>query len=220
MITKRVVLMGVAAAFAGLVGTAWATGAVSTIVNPDGTINGCYRVNDEEGQKGQLRVVAGGEPCKKNELAIRWNQIGVKGDSGPQGLAGPAGPQGAKGDTGDTGPKGDAGAPGPVGANGAAGMQGPAGPKGDIGPTGSQGPAGSDGISGYEIVHVTVNIPAGSSGSATAQCPAGKKVLGGGTDGGGFTSFPIGDNRWFAGGSTGIFGGIGLDVFAICANVS
>jgi hypothetical protein len=50
-----------------------------------------------------------GETCKSNELAISWNQKGVKGDKGD------------KGDTGDTGPQG------PQGPQGVQGVQGPPG---------------------------------------------------------------------------------------------
>jgi len=43
--------------------------------------------------------------------------------------------------------------------------------------TGPQGPAG---VSGHEVVTVAVNVPAHENGQASAFCPAGKVVTGGG----------------------------------------
>jgi hypothetical protein len=63
------------------------------------------------------------------------------------------------------------------------GVAGPQGPKGDTGATGSAGPAGpagTVGVSGYEIVSVSTNLNSKSSNVATASCPSGKKVVGGG----------------------------------------
>lgn len=106
----------VAGSLAALAGTAWATGSIGSIVDVDGSINGCY-----EERKGQLRVVVAGEPCDKNELAIQWSQRGPKGDHG------------------ETGATGADGAPGPVG------QQGPKGDQGDTGSPGAQGPVGQTG---------------------------------------------------------------------------
>ncbi|MGE4427606.1 MAG: hypothetical protein AB7G37_14235 [Solirubrobacteraceae bacterium] len=70
------------------------------------------------------------------------------------GAPGPAGPQGPQGEKGDKGEKGDPGAPGANGTNG---------------------------VSGYQLVTgPAVNVAAGDSAQATAACPAGKRVLGGG----------------------------------------
>jgi len=131
---------------------------------------------------------------------------GPKGDTGATGATGPAGPKGdsgATGATGSAGPKGDTGATGttgpagPKGDTGATGATGPAGPKGDTGATGATGPTGAQGeagatgpagppgpagISGYEIV-VAVGPFVDNGGGlfgATALCPAGKSVIGGG----------------------------------------
>lgn len=54
--------------------------------------------------------------------------------------------------------------------------------KGDAGATGPTGPAGGPGLSGVEIVTVTqqVNNENGAPFSLRADCPAGKKVFGGG----------------------------------------
>lgn len=85
---------------------------------------------------------------------------------------------GPKGETGDPGP------PGPVGPQGPQGLTGPQGPKGDTGANGlpgPQGPSGTNGVSGWERVSVDWPMPAvGASIGAFAQCPAGKKALGGG----------------------------------------
>jgi hypothetical protein len=59
-----------------------------------------------------------------------------------------------------------------------AGVPGSAGAAGPAGPTGPQGAAG---VSGYQLVEGPIsNILLGSFGTVTAQCPAGKHVLGGG----------------------------------------
>ena len=83
---------------------------------------------------------------------------------------GPSGPAGDDGEDGATGPSG------PTGADGA---PGPSGQAGATGPSGSAG-----GISGYEIVTVAFNIPGQAETVATAMCPEGKRVLGGGWGGG------------------------------------
>jgi hypothetical protein len=75
---------------------------------------------------------------------------------------------------GPQGPQGPEGPAGPKGATGATGAQGPIGLPGQ---TGQQGPPG---ISGLEYV-VTGNSVAGKATEFwQADCPAGKKVLGGG----------------------------------------
>jgi hypothetical protein len=105
--------------------------------------------------KGELRVIDSQANCADTETQLTWNQAGRKGDPGP------AGPQG---DTGPAGPEGTQGEPGPDGPQG---EQGPPGPPGSIG--------------GYEIVEHTEGtrstpLPVGAS----AACPDGTKVLGGG----------------------------------------
>lgn len=98
-------VIAAAAVVAALMGTAFATGAVSSIVGPNGMINGCYKATagEDDPSKGHLRVIPAGEACKSNELAIQWNQQGPMGDQGPQGETGPIGPQGPKGDEGPAG---------------------------------------------------------------------------------------------------------------------
>ena len=145
----RVVALAAAGTVVALAGTAWATGAVSSIVSADGSINGCYKEAN-----GQLRVVPSGEACGPSELAISWSQRGPQGAPGAQGAPGPQGPQGPKGEKGDTGlqgPQGERGADGARGETGARGPQGepgPAGAQGVPGPAGPQGPKGDDGATG------------------------------------------------------------------------
>jgi len=82
---------------------------------------------------------------------------------------GPQGPQGARGPQGQKGQKGDKGA------------------KGD---TGAKGAAGANGVSGYEVVNETfkevfIQNSGGMRGLSevkTVSCPAGKRVIGGGSN--------------------------------------
>ncbi len=149
--------------------------------------------------------------CIALESQITWDQNGQPGPAGAPGPQGPQGPKGETGATGPAGPPGADGAPGkdgaigaqgptgatgpagPPGADGAPGKDGaigPQGPKGDTGDTGPQGPAGAtgpagaNGASGYQIVSSSItSLPNGGSvASASAFCPMGKKVVGGGWD--------------------------------------
>ena len=98
---------------------------------------------------------------------------------------------------------------------------------GAIGPQGERGPAGPAGISGWEIVRgPTVSSP--GVYTAVADCPAGKKVLGGGGSQGAFGWY-LDDSRPKSDGSGwqvqyapdisgGAGGGIG-EAWAICAYV-
>jgi hypothetical protein len=119
----------------------------------------------------------------------------------------PAGPQGPKGDNGDVGAKGDAGA---------------SGPKGDKGDKGDPGLAG--GVSGYELVSLNGYLPAGGYAHVTANCPAGKKALGGGYSTGVLMtltqSFPTTNGAgWDVHGKNTENVAMNLTVWAICANV-
>ena len=87
------------------------------------------------------------------------------------GLAGPPGPQGAKGDRGDRGEPG---------ARGLAGPKGDPGSRGAVGPAGPQGLAGASGVSGWMFVTARKDIPRDGEATWAANCPPGKKVLGGG----------------------------------------
>lgn len=204
----RRVAAAIGIAIAGIGGTAWAAGAVGSIVGADGAINGCYKE-----ASGQLRVVASGEACGPSELALQWSQKGPKGEQGPQGLRGDPGPQGEKGEIGATGP---AGPQGPKGDSGAAGAVGPAGPKGDTGAAGADGisvmsqpePAGGNCTSGGAkftaangVTYACNGLDGGGTGTVTytrvqqnssvipdptdlktvsAVCPVGSNVVGGG----------------------------------------
>jgi hypothetical protein len=121
-----------------------AVGVGSAAVSPpSGAITACIKTKgDDDGPKGNLRVVGNAGDCKKNEQALTWNQQGPAGPAGATGPTGPAGPAGAKG---ATGPKGDTGAQGAQGPKGDTGAQGAQGPKGD---PGSEGPKGEDGADG------------------------------------------------------------------------
>jgi hypothetical protein len=108
---------------------------------------------------------------------------GPAGPAGPTGAAGPIGPAGPTGEAGPIGPTGSAGPAGPTGPAGAIGPTGPAGPEGLVGATGPQGPQGAtgpSGVSGWQRVSVDVPLPAGQIIAAFAECPAGKRPLGGG----------------------------------------
>lgn len=122
------------------------------------------------------------------EVAAAGNQGAVSYDAADVtlGAAGSEGPPGAQGPAGTSGPQGPAGPAGPMGATGPQGPQGetgPAGPQGATGPAGPQGPQGNAGIPGYEVIEVVradTNFPVNGSVGIFAECPAGKKVLGGG----------------------------------------
>jgi len=106
-------------------------------------------------QTGALRIVADG-PCRPEETGVQWNQQGPLGPAGPPGAQGPAGPEG------------------PAGPQGPHGVQGPAGP---------QGPTG--GFAGRVVVSSAFTVPQSTAEFtyvATAICPVGKVVLGGGYD--------------------------------------
>ena len=146
----RALALAAGALVATSVGLAYAAIPHSTT----GEISGCYGETN-----GQLRVIdaEAGESCKNNEVALTWNQKGVKGDKGdkgdtgpqgPQGIQGPQGERGPQGAQGERGPQGPQGETGPAGADGAAGAQGAPGPQGPAGPQGPQGPPGSTTFAG------------------------------------------------------------------------
>ena len=57
------------------------------------------------------------------------------------------------------------------------GAQGPAGPQGPVGP---QGPAGAPGVSGRQLASATSANDSSTFKTASATCPSGKQMLGGG----------------------------------------
>jgi hypothetical protein len=75
-----------AAVFAG--GIAWAA-----IPGAGGVINGCYQKVE-----GQLRVIdSDTDSCRPSEVAIAWNEQGIKGEKGDPGAAGADGRDGRDG---------------------------------------------------------------------------------------------------------------------------
>ena len=137
-------------------------------------IKACYSK-----KTGDLRVKKAGKACRKGEKKIAWNKRGVRG------LKGKAGAQGQKGDTG---------APGPTGAQGPAGTGGGGG-----GVTLGPGTVGTEHLADGSITAaklaqnlITDNLlglvyeheASGPNGdaikTATANCPAGTRLVGGG----------------------------------------
>lgn len=124
--------------------------------------------------------------------------------------AGPRGLQGEKGANGDTGSKGDKGE------------------KGDKGAKGDAGAAGPPGISGYQVVQGANPVTGTLFHSNTIDCPAGKKVLGGGgfvngVNGAGphlVASTPKADGSGWIVTSTKSAGSLAVVGYAICANVT
>ena len=129
---------------------------------------------------------------------------GATGAMGPQGATGADGPQGAtgenstvagpQGDTGELGPQGATGensvVPGPQGDTGEMGPQGATGENSTVpGPQGATGPQGAPGQNGglNSVTQVTGttepfggNDNVGTTVTATATCPSGSLVSGGG----------------------------------------
>jgi hypothetical protein len=115
---------------------------------------------------------------RKSTLGGAPGTIPVVGKNGklPTSI-GAVGPQGAQG---PPGPKGLTGLTGPAGLKGATGPAGPPGTPGSPGAAGLQGPPG---ISGWQYVVVGIGLASHTSQTWTANCPSGKKVLGGGVAG-------------------------------------
>jgi Collagen triple helix repeat (20 copies) len=177
----------------GLFGVA--TAIQASIPDSGGVIHGCYNTSLARGNPvGALRVIdtaKDGGNCASGESSLNWNVKGITGPQGPQGVQGPQGPKGDKGDPGTTG------LPGAAGTNG------------------TNGTNGADGISGYEVVSVT-----GKTGEAVAQCPTGKKVIGGGGYSNGGLQFSEPTNSNTAWDVVGHDLTLGTGAFAICAKVS
>ena len=102
---------------------------------------------------------------------------------GRKGATGPAGPSGAKGDQGIQGIQGIQGTPGIQGIQGPPGVQGDLGPKGDQGIQGIQGIQGPPGESSVAVGYITsplTKVSPDSTATASAHCPSGMVVTGGG----------------------------------------
>lgn len=108
------------------------------------------------------------------------------------------------------------------------GPPGPPGPEGPEGPQGPEGPPGQDGVLGYETVFEQGSVDASSTEAVRADCPEGKRVLGGGfshdpIDGMQVTRLgPAGvppDSAWLAAARNTTDSPQRLTVHAICAEV-
>lgn len=147
---------GVAIGIGALV-VASATGAYAAIPGGDGQVKGCYALTSGlllgiPHSKGDTRIVDEAESCRSYEKAIKWSQVGPKGDTGAQGI------QGIKGDTG---------------------AQGPQGPKGDTGAQGLQGPKGNTGAQGFQgAPGISTVTFAGTQAVDLAPADTFKKVAG------------------------------------------
>lgn len=146
-----------AALFVALGGTSYAAVSVSGQDVRDGSLTAA------DIQQGSLTgevLQRGSIPASALDRATA-QRLAAKGARGPRGKTGP---RGKKGD------KGDKGAAGPVG---------PAGP---TGPQGPQGPRGAVGVGEVEIVRAESIVGTTTSRKVTADCPAGKRAIGGGGD--------------------------------------
>lgn len=144
---------------------------VSGIPSRDGVYTGCLVV-----ASGDVRVVRASAGCRANEHRISWNRQGLPGKAGPPGKTGPPGADGKDGQDGQDGQDGLDGEDGFDGLDGVDGKDGKDGPPGPPGPPGSlatQIVAGSTGSTASDAL-------SGTRFEATAGCPAGMKVLGGG----------------------------------------
>ena len=112
---------------------------------------------------------------------------------------------------------------GPRGAQGFPGATGAAGPKGDAGAAGAPGAPGVPGVSGYQrVVSSNEFNPPGQQTQASVDCPAGKRVLGGGVStGGGIdhsvnASYPSSVTRWTVWMNNKGAAGAFIAAYAIC----
>lgn len=149
----------VSGAVAAVVGSGVALAAVTAAPSAPATsvVYACVK------SEGQVRIVAAGDACTKQETSLQWN---VQGPVGPQGVQGPQGVAGV------AGPVGPAGAVGPSGANG------PAGP---AGPAGAPGAPGTPGASTF-VVRSVISEDASLAASAQAKCLPGERATGGGVE--------------------------------------
>src|SRR6185369_526067 len=162
---------------------------------------------------GEIKIIAANATCPSNYRSLDWN------------IQGPAGQQGAIGPVGPVGPVGPLG---PIGPQGLQGEQGPQGLPGQPGLPGTQGPAG---ISGLETVRAFDGNRFTARLDVIAECPSGKKVLGGGYSTSGnnliieiVANAPLGDSQWSVTAVTSDYPNPRTDwsvySFAICANVA
>lgn len=103
----------------------------------------------------------------------------------------------------------------------------PQGPKGDKGDKGDKGEKGAPGVSGYQVVEATNQFVNAFVRPLSVNCPAGKKVLGGGV-----VSTPVGGDGpflsasrptstgWTATSVRSVMGAWTMTVYAICGVVT
>jgi hypothetical protein len=145
--------------------------------------------------------------CATGERFIKWSQ---QGPAGPQGPVGPVGPKG------DSGPKGD---PGPADWNAIANK-----------PAEFADGVDNEGVTAVKLTRVNgteVVVASGQFGSATAPCPAGSKLTGGGLMASTTTGFDfaaslpngLGLDAWYVDGRNNSGNPIGIKAYAICQSV-
>jgi Collagen triple helix repeat (20 copies) len=185
-ITRRAVIVGATIAAIAAGGSA---AALATTSSSDGVYQGCLQHN--LGALYNVELNPASPPrCLLHDTAVRWNQTGPAGATGPQGPKGDpgaTGPAGADGKTvlsGTGAPATDLGSDGdfyidtsasaiygPKTATGwgnPTSLAGAKGDQGDTGPQGQQGPKGDPGATGPQG-------PKGDIGPAGPQGPQGPK---------------------------------------------
>jgi hypothetical protein len=154
-VSAQLVRCAIVGALGLSIGGAGGVFAAGLIPDANGVIHACYQRED-----GDIHLVANPSECKKNEIAISWNQRGPIGATGATGAAGPTGAAGV------AGPAGATGAVGPTGATGTTGPSGANGQNGAPGPTGPTGPAGPGGIASLNSLN---GVPCGLEGTGTTR---------------------------------------------------
>jgi Collagen triple helix repeat (20 copies) len=163
--------------------------------------------------------------------------------AGPQGPMGPQGAMGAQGAQGVPGPQGPTGSQGLAGLRGATGLTGKQGPAGPAGATGARGAVGVVGASGTVVassvvpgtaVLSAIDPSVGTAVTATATCPQGELVLGGGAQVSApgtsakdvvmRSSFPTNTNGWRSTGSVvaplGVGDQMSVRPYVLCGRAS
>jgi hypothetical protein len=184
-----------------------------TLVNLYQKIDRLKKLNNQlednlQAVQAQIDQLGGGSVAGKDGIN------GMVGPSGTDGVPGRDGSAGVDGTRGDAGPMGTTGS---SGSNGAIGPQGPAGPQGS---TGATGPTGANAVLPPTFSRVALQAPsivtATGSSSATATCPAGRVVTGGGVSGTGSaaarTSYPSSATAWTGSLASGV-----ATVYALCS---
>ena len=217
----------------GLVGTGAvliATGLAAAPQSEARTIYACVKSD------GTAQIFTSNHKCKHGQSSVSWTSTGQQGSEGlpgPIGLVGPTGPAGA------AGAAGKAGATGPTGVTGSVGATGPTGPSGTgstgatgvTGSTGATGPTESTQVPGTASATVGGETVGNETAAATAECEAGKLLVGGGAQPvltGGTApvpaiveSYPSAAKTWTAKAAVLVAGSAGstlaVKAYAICA---